>query len=209
MKNIILVIVVLVLSITMYAQATIESIIIQKQNRNAVKLYIDQSEEITADALDVKLSRSGLDGKRKKGVTIYKGVTLSEISTTKLDIYTSVRKQGIGSVVYMAASKGYDNFTSPEDTGITNNIVVFLNNFIADAKYRSVDVDLTEQKNNIEKEEKNYQKLLDEQKDTEKKKSEAEVKLLQLQNELTAKQLVIDKLKSDLETLKAKRTSVN
>lgn len=209
MKKIIIAIAATVLSVTVYAQATVESIVIQKHNRNAVKLYIDQPEDVTADALAAKLKRSGLNGNKKKGVSIYKGVTLSEISNTKLDIYTRVQKLGVGSVVYMAASKGYDNFTSPEDTGITNKIIVFLNNFIPDANYRSVDVDLTVQQASIEKQEKAYQKLLEEQKDTEKKKSDAEVKLLQLQNDIYAKQVEIDKLKAELDDLKAKRSTIN
>lgn len=209
MKKFILSFIVAVSSVTMYAQATVESIVIQKHNRNAVKLYIDQPEDITADALAAKLKRSGLNGNKKKGISIYKGVTLSEISNTKLDIYTRVEKLGVGSVVYMTASKGYDNFTSAEDTAITNRIIVFLNNFIPDANYRSVDVDLTAQQASIEKQEKAYQKLLEEQKDTEKKKSDAEVKLLQLQNDIIAKQTEIDKLKSDLEDLKTKRTTIN
>ena len=57
--------------------------------------------------------------------------------------------------------------------------------------------------------EKAYQKLLDEQKDTEKKRSEAEVKLVQLQNDILAKQTEIEKLKSELEDLKNKRTNFN
>lgn len=209
MKKFILAIIVTVSSVTMYAQATIESIVIQKHNRNAVKLYIDQPDDITADALAAKLKRSGLNGNKKKGISIYKGVILSEISNTKLDIYTRVEKLGVGSVVYMAASKGYDNFASPEDTSITNNIIAFLNNFAPDANYRSVDVDLTAQQASIEKLEKSYQKLLDDQKDTEKKKSDAEVKLVQIQNDLTAKQVEIDKLKAEMESLKTKRSTIN
>ena len=87
--------------------------------------------------------------------------------------------------------------------------MTFLNNFIPDANYRSVDVDLTAQTENITKQEKAYQKLLDEQKDTEKKRSDAEVKLVQLQNDLQAKQTEIDKLKADLEDMKVKRSNIN
>lgn len=209
MKKIIIAFILATSSVAIYAQATVESIVIQKHNRNAVKLYIDQPEDITADALAAKLKRSGLNGNKKKGISIYKGVILSEISNTKLDIYTRVEKLGVGSVVYMAASTGYDNFASPEDTGITNKIIAFLNNFVPDANYRSVDVDLTAQQANIEKQEKAYQKLLEEQKDTEKKRSDAEVKLLQLQNDITAKQAEIEKLKYDLEDLKSKRSTIN
>lgn len=210
MKKIKLLFMVIALMITsgIYAQATIESIIIEKKNRNAVKLYIDQPEDITADALEAKLKRSGLSGKRNKGVTIYRGVTLSEISTSKLDIYTRVEKSGIGSVVYMAASKGYDNFAGPEDTEITDKIVAFLNSFTVDANQHSVDVNLLAQKENIEKQEKAYQKLLEEQKDTEKKKSDAEAKLVQLQNDIAAKAAEIERLKGDLESLKLKKSTV-
>lgn len=59
-----------------------------------MKLYIDQSEDVSATALDARLKRSGLNGKRKKGITIYREVILSEISPLKLDIYTQVEKRG-------------------------------------------------------------------------------------------------------------------
>ena len=127
----------------------------------------------------------------------------------KLDIYTQVEKRGVGSVVYMAASKGYDNFTTPEDEAITQNIITFLNSFVSDANYRSVDVNLLSKQEAIDKEEKAYLKLLDDQKDTEKKRSEAEVKLVQLQNDILAKQTEIEKLKSELDDLKNKRTNFN
>ena len=80
MKKIFLLIALAISSAAIYAQASVESIIIEKKNRNAVKLYIDQSEDITATALDARLKRSGLNGKRKKGITIYREVILSEIS---------------------------------------------------------------------------------------------------------------------------------
>ena len=70
----------LVSTAALYGQASIESIVIEKHNRNAVKLYIDQSVQVTTDALKARLSRSGLNGKTKKGVTVYRGVILSEIS---------------------------------------------------------------------------------------------------------------------------------
>jgi hypothetical protein len=210
MKKIILACTVAAMSVTMYAQATVESIVIQKHNRNAVKLYIDQPEQITSDALSARLKRSGVtNGNRTKGITIYKGVILSEISANKLDIYTRVEKLGVGTLVYMTASKGYDNFTSPEDTGITNNIIVFLNSFTTDANYRSVDVDLTEQKENIAKEEKKYQKMLEDQKDMEKKKNDTEAKLVQMQIDITAKQAEIEKMKLDMTDLKTKRTNIS
>ena len=191
------------------AQTSIESILTQKQNRNAVKLEINQPEQITQTALDQRFNRSGLKGKTKKGITLYKGVTLSEISTSKLDIYTRVIKHGTGSIVYMAASKGYDNFAGVEDIEITTKIEAFLLEFVNDANYRSVDVDLSAQIEDIAKQEKAYQKLLEDQKDTERKKADAEAKLIQIQNELDSKKSELEIKKASLEELKTKRTTIN
>ncbi len=109
----------------------------------------------------------------------------------------------------MAASKGYDNFAGAEDTEITANIEAFLTAFVNDANYRSVDVDLSAQMDDVAKQEKAYQKLLEDQKDTEKKKADAEAKLIQIQNELDSKKTELDLKKANLEELKNKRTTIN
>lgn len=197
------------MSTNINAQTSVESIVIQKHNRNAVKLEVNQPEQITQTALDQRFKRSGLKGKTSKGVTLYKGVTLSEISTSKLDIYTRVIKHGTGSIVYMAASKGYDNFAGVEDIEITTKIEAFLLEFVNDANYRSVDVDLSAQIEDIAKQEKAYQKLLEDQKDTERKKADAEAKLIQIQNELDSKKSELEIKKASLEELKTKRTTIN
>ena len=209
LKKIFLVIAFAFCASSINAQTSIEYILIQKQNRNAVKLEINQPEQITQTALDQRFNRSGLKGKTKKGTTLYKGVTLSEISTSKLDIYTRVIKHGTGSIVYMAASKGYDNFAGVEDIEITTKIEAFLLEFVNDANYRSVDVDLSAQIEDIAKQEKAYQKLLEDQKDTERKKADAEAKLIQIQNELDSKKSELEIKKASLEELKTKRTTIN
>lgn len=207
-KNLLLIAILAITALNSSAQTSVESILIEKQNRNAVKLEIDQPENITSAALEQRLKRSGISGKKSKGVVIYKGVNLSEISTSKLDIYTKVVKHGTGSIVYMAASKGYDNFAVTEETEITANISAFLISFVKDANYRSVDIDLSTQMDDIAKQEKAYQKLLDDQKDTEKKKADAEAKLIQIQNGLDSKKTEIDAKKAAMEDLKTKRTSI-
>ena len=94
----------------MYAQARDASVMIDKENRNAVMITIDQPEKITYEALQQRMERSGLKEKEKKGIVSYKGVTLSEISPDKIDIYTKVEAgPNNSSVVYMAVSRGYDN----------------------------------------------------------------------------------------------------
>jgi hypothetical protein len=190
-----------------FAQSTIESIVIEKQNRIAVKLYVDQTPSVTSDALVTKLKRSGLSGKNRRGITIYRGVILSEISSNKMDIYTSVQKSGKGSVVYMAASRGYDNFSTPEDTAVTNRIISFLNTLVVEANFRSINIDVTKQNEHIEKQEKEYQKLLQDELDIKKNKADADVKLTQLKYQIDAKRLEILKLKQERDNLKNKRVS--
>lgn len=190
-----------------FAQSTIESIIIEKQNRIAVKLYVDQTPSVTSDALVAKLKRSGLSGKSRRGITIYRGVILSEISSNKMDIYTSVKKSGKGSVVYMAASRGYDNFSTPEDTAVTNRIISFLNTLVVEANFRSINIDLTKHNEHIEKQEREYQKLLQDELDIKKNKADADIKLTELRYQIDAKRLEIQKLKQERDNLKNKRVS--
>ena len=51
----------------LYAQARDASVMIDKENRNAVMITIDQPEKITNEALQQRMERSGLKEKEKKG----------------------------------------------------------------------------------------------------------------------------------------------
>src|SRR5580765_6992398 len=107
------------------SQAVSFSTMIEKENRNAVMIVINQPVKVTTDALQQKLQRAGLDERVKRGAASYKGVTLSEISKDKIDVYTKVEKAANNtSTVYMAVSRGYNNFTSSgADSIITQNTI--------------------------------------------------------------------------------------
>ena len=196
--------------VVMYGQARDGSVMIDNENRNAVTITIDQPENITRDALSQRMERSGLKERVKKGVTTYKGVTLSEISQDKVDIYTKVEKgPNNSSVVYMAVSRGYNNFTNTGvDSNITQNVKVFLDSFVKDAAYHSSDVAIGGQIADINGDEKSYQRLLNEQNDLQSKKSKIDKRLLEIQNELLVKRENIDKKKSGLEVAKDKRAAI-
>ncbi len=119
-------------TICMYGQARDGSVMIDNANRNAEMISINQPVKVAVDALQQRMERSGLKEKGKDNVWSYKGVVLSEISPDKIDIYTKV-EQGPNntSIVYMAVSRGYNNFTnSGADSVITQNIKTFLESFI-------------------------------------------------------------------------------
>jgi len=183
---------------------------IDNENRNAVVIGIDQPQNITLDALQLRMARSGLKEKSRNGMTKYKGVTFSEISADKLDIYTKVEKgPNNSSVVYMAVSRGYNNFTSTAvDSAITQNVKTFLQSFVKDANYHSADIGIGNQIDDMNKEQKAYQRLLDEQRDLQKKRSTIETRLAEIQNELITKSDLINKKKTGVEDAKVKRSTI-
>jgi len=210
-KNLLLTSATMFATITIFAQAKPVSTIIEKENRNAVMIEIKQPVDIATGALQQKFERAGLKEKVRKGSASYKGVVLSEISKDKIDVYTKVESgPNNTSLVYMAVSKGYNNFTSSDaDTVITQNIENFLNSFVKDADNHSADVDISNQIKSQDKSEKQYQKLLDEQKDLVAKKTKIENRLTEIQNEIDARKIELDKKKAGVEDSKAKRSTDN
>ncbi len=190
-----------------YAQASDASVMINNENHHAVMIPIDHPEKDAREALKLRLERSGLKEKVKNGVSRYRGVILSEISPDKVDIYTKVEAgPNNSSVVYMAVSRGYNNFTSSgADSSITQKVKTFLQSFVMDADNHSADLGITSQLDDISKNEKKYQQLLDEQADLKKKKSTIDSRLLEIQNNLTLEKENIDKKKTTLQDARYKR----
>jgi len=211
LKNILLTTASMFSTVIVFAQAAPVSTMIEKENRNAVMIEIKQPVDITTDALQQKLQRAGLNEKEKKGTASYKGVVLSEISKDKIDIYTKVEAgPNNTSVVYMAVSKGYNNFTSSDaDTVITQNVEAFLNSFVKDADNHFADVSISNQIKDENKSQKEYQKLLNEQKDLQQKKNKIDNRLVEIQNELDVRKTNLDKMKVGVEDAKTNRNNVN
>ena len=174
-------------------------------------IEINQPVNITTDALQQKLQRAGLNEKIRKGAGKYMGVVLSEISSEKIDLYTNVEEgPNNSSIVYMAVSKGYNNFTNKdEDSVITQKVIAFLNSFVQDADNHFADVDITKQITNQSKSQTDYQKLLDEQADLQKKKAKIDNRLIAIQNQLDMQKIDLDKKKTNIEDAKTKRSNNN
>jgi NhaP-type Na+/H+ and K+/H+ antiporter len=192
----------------LFGQAREASLMVENQNRHAVMIQVDQPEKDTREALMLRLERSGLKERLRNGVMKYKGVTLSEISPDKLDIFTKVEEgPNNSSVVFMAVSKGYNNFTSStSDSSITQNVKNFLQSFILDAKNHSDDIGISNQSTDIDQDEKKYQQLLDEQTSVLKKKAALDNRLVEIQNDLNLRRGEIDKKKVALQDAKTKRS---
>lgn len=195
----------------MYGQARNTSVMIDKENRSAVMIAIDQPANITGDAFQRRLASSGLKANPQDGEFRFKGVTLSEICPEKVDIYAKVEKgPNNSSVVYMAVSMGYNNYVNnAKDSTITQNMKAFLESFVKDANNRSADIGISNQINDVTKDEKALQKLLDEQRNLQKQKSVIDSRLLEIQNQLGVLGEGINKKKSGVEDSKVKRSVTN
>ncbi len=173
LKSILLSIAILFPTLKIYSQASVTSTNIEKENRNAVMIQINQPVDVTSEALKERLKRSGLEGKSKSGVTAYRGVTLAEIAPEKIDMYTKVDKgpDDNSSLVYVAVSKGYDNFANAaEDSVLIERVKTFLNSFVKDANTMSVDNTIRTQMEEVSDNEKEYERLLNEKKIWKRKK---------------------------------------
>lgn len=211
-KILLLTTVIIFKALSVPAQATVTSTLIEKENRNAVMIQIDQPIEITMNALEQRMKRAGLDGKTHGGGISYKAVTLSEIASEKVDIYTKVEKgeNKNSSVVYMAVSKGYDNFTnSQSDSMMTERVKSFLNSFVKDVKSFSMELMITAQTDEINSAEKEYERLLSDQKDLIKKKADIESSIIEKEKEVREKKEDLEQKKQALEELKIQRTRIN
>jgi hypothetical protein len=211
MKTILLSIGMIFPSLNIFAQATVTSTNIEKENRNAVLIQINQPADVTSEALKERLKRSGLEGKSKSGVTAYRGVILAEIAPEKIDMYTKVDKgpDDNSSLVYVAVSKGYDNFAnSAEDSVLIERVKTFLNSFVKDANTMSVDNTIRTQMEEVSDNEKEYERLLNEKKDLEKKKADIETSLIEIEKRISEKRAEIDRKKEALEVLKNQRGEI-
>jgi hypothetical protein len=200
----------LLLGTATQGQARDGSLKIGNENMQAVTIAINQPVKITSDALNERLQRSGLNAKTKRGVTTYNRVILSDISPDQLDIYTKVEKAGDNSsTVSMAVSRGYNGISNnAADSTITARIKDYLDSFVKEADHHSADVDINNHIGEVNKEEKMYQQLLDEESDLKKKKSGIDSRLNEIQRELRVKEEKITQKKADLEIARAKRNNL-
>lgn len=191
----------------MFGQAMEASVKIDKENRPAVMIHITKSQEISEDALKNRLERSGLKDRIQRGEGIYKGVVFSEISPEKLDIYTKVEKaSNNSSTVYMAVSRGYDNFSNnTSDSLLIENVKSFLESFVQDADNQFADEQISGKISDLKKERKSYELLLKKQIKLQEEKRNIENQLAAVQGEIDAKKTLLENQQINLNDAKDDR----
>jgi hypothetical protein len=84
----------------------------------------------TKEVIEQQLSDAKLKrSARKKGFSIYKAATWPAISNTKCDYYYKTKSKKNKTTLYLSVSKGYDNYvTTANDAEVAANITRYLQN---------------------------------------------------------------------------------
>lgn len=147
--------------------------------------------------------------KSKDGFMLYKGVSMPEISTVKLDFYTKVVSNGVNSSLYIILSKGYDNFISKStDPEIIANTINFLNGFNRNAAAYRYGVEIENQNAVIKEAEKKIKKSEAAKESIEKEKSKIQSKIGDLKQKADGLKIEHENHQKTLEVLRSKKATL-
>ncbi|HEX4958673.1 MAG TPA: hypothetical protein VFV46_10890 [Lacibacter sp.] len=184
----------------------------QKTKIPATIIEVPQSSSVTEAAIKQKLTQLGYNGKETKGVTVYKGVRIPEISTEAFDLYLKVerksRKDKDESVVYFAVSKGYENFLkSGDDPLMTQKINTYTTNFSAWAEAEALERDIKNQEDRLKSAERKATDLQDESESLQKRLKKLQDDIEQNKKDIEKQKTEVENQRKALDVLKAKRKS--
>ena len=147
--------------------------------------------------------------KSKDGYMLYKGVSMPEISTVKLDFYSKVVPNGANSSLYIILSKGYDNYISKSsDPEIIANTLNFLNGFNRNAAAYRYGVAVENQNLVIKDVEKKIKKSEAEKESIEKEKSKIQSKIGDIKQKADGLKIEHENQQKSLEILRNKKATL-
>ncbi|MFN8265791.1 MAG: hypothetical protein U0T11_06945 [Chitinophagaceae bacterium] len=189
---------VLLLSVLSLAAQVPGELEMNKKKVPSIVTQVPVAPSITEEAIRDKLSQKGYIGKESKGVILYKGVRIPEISNELVDLYLKVerksRKDKDESLVYVTVSKGYENYVTPvNDAETVNRVISFSANFLPWAEALALEKDIKDQEDRLKSAEKKYNDLLSDGDGLQKK-------LTKLQQDIEENKSSVQKQKSEVET---------
>jgi hypothetical protein len=185
---------------------------LNKVSRPCVSADYGMTYEIVEGAFKKKFAdmKFGSGDKTKDGYRLFKGVTFSEISPNKIDLYYRVEDRKPNTTVYFLMSSGYDIFLKPEtDSVIYQNAIVFMDKFVRDATAFQLNRDIEKQLEVIKDVEKKMKGVAKDQESYQKDKAKAESKISQNIIEQGALKSEWESQKKLLETVKAKTATLD
>jgi hypothetical protein len=210
MKKILLFVVLVFISFNVSMAQTFGEMEWQKKKIPAVVTEIPQKASVTEDAIRNKLTQLGYIGKESKGVIVYKGVRITEISNDTYDIALKVerksRKEKDESVVYFAVSRGYENYIKADDDAVlVSKIKQYCLNFLPWAEAQALEEDIKDQEDKVKSTENKLKDFNDEADTLQKRKKKLEDDIEENKKNIEKQKNEVETQRKALDVLKNKR----
>jgi len=178
----------------------------QKKDDDALIIEFPYPPSVVEAAIIDKMEKLGNKGKEVKGFRTYKAISISEISSEKLDYMIKVdrksRKEKDESIVYLVIKTGEGDVS---DSRIRDNAKSFLNNLTPQVEAFNLERGIQDQEEILKKAEKKYKSLEDDQETIEKKIARLEKDLEENKSDQEKQRQEIEKQKEVLEAMRGKR----
>lgn len=183
----------------------------QKTKLPATIVEVPQSASVTEAAIKQKFTQLGFTGKESKGVTVYKGVRIPQISTDLIDVYLKVDRKGKKDreecTVYFAIARGDGTFVKP---GVSDAILVasvsnYTSNFSPWAEAEALERDIKESEDVLKSAEKKGTDLQDESESLLKRKKKLEDDIEENRKNIEKQKIEVENKRRALDLLRAKR----
>lgn len=210
-------------SLTASAQSNFATVEYKEARQPGLILQVPNKPGIAEGTILQKLKETGYNPETKghlfwkknklNGFYVFNGVELPAMNNQKLDMYFKVepksRRDKNASVITMLVSKGYDNFVSPDtDTATFQAAKQFLNSFVAETVAYRLNLDVEGQANKVKDSEDRLAKLMDNEKDLERRIEQLQSDLIKNRSDQQNQQREIELEKKKLEELRSRQTQL-
>ncbi len=212
MKKLVTVAIAIINCFVSLAQSRVEPVEFQKIPRQAAVMEYPFSTKTTQAAIYDKFTKLGYKSKETKGFMVYKGVRMAEIGSDMYDLYFMVdkksRKDKDNSKITLLISKGLEQFVSDTlDATVFNNGKNYLTNFGPVIVAYDLEVQIKEQQEVVQKNEKKSSSLIEDSVSLQKEKAKLEKKISDNEQDQVTQKAEIEIQKQILTTLISMRKS--
>jgi|SRR5690606_2534094 len=191
---------------TATAQTTREAMVkIGKTQHNTIVADFPCSKDILEKAFNNKTEKEGLKKSKKvKDFRVFSEVNVPDISPDKMDLYYNLEGNDSKSTLFIAISKGYDNFiSSTNNPEMIARVQDWINSINTEVKKVQLDIDIKKQEEVIKTAQKNYESAKDNTKKLMEQKSKIEEEIKKSEQEEQKLNTEVGVQQSKLESIKA------
>jgi hypothetical protein len=194
-----------------HAQAYEGKIDYQKTQQSVAIIELPYNQDVVEDAIKDYMAKKASKGSSSKGFNLFRMVKLDTGDTDPSDLYFKIerksRKEKDVTIVTLVPTKANEDILSRSQTNDTRieSAKAFLNGLIPAVDAHNVDVQVASQQDLVKKEQKKYDRMLDDQHDIEKKIKKYQDDLEENKKDQAKQQQEVQKQQQILDALKAKQ----